>query len=785
MNHTVSAVILAGGKGTRLSPLTQDTPKPMINVLGKPVIEYVFDSLCRTSVSKAYVTTMYLPWQIEALGKRYKNIELSYVREKTPLGTAGAVKNAVDTADSDAYLVLSGDGIFDFDLQKAIDFHFEKNADVTIVSYKTENPLSYGVILYDSDGRISRFTEKPPWPQVVSGNVNTGIYIVNRDIIDVIPKDTEFDFAHRLFPGLLAENRALYAYEAEGTWHDIGNLDEYFAANRSLLDGVFSGAKNDGYTLSALYEKGIDAESPVYVSKNAVIGKNVKIGAYSVIESGAVISDGCDVSCSIIGEHAYCGMGCGIYGAIIGKKVKIGENCVISEGCAIGGSAEISDCVILPKYTMVNSARSIDSKDFLPKRVSGREKRLFGEQGIDCGGQKLSPEFLMRIGYSFAEALKSLKKAGSPRIGVICDDNPQSDGIVSAVLCGIQSSGIRSCSFGHGFEAMAKFAALSFITDFVIFVCRKPDGDYSIKAFDEFGLYISEKYEREVESVFFSSNEFTKPDRFYSSDRFENLWMLYYSELVKSAKSRCRDGSLAGFSCAFSHQNEISAYSPVYTAICAINELGGKVLKNGADAKTVFDVDTDGKSARASSDGFTADDFHINALLIDKFTEDSDGCLYIPYTAPDAYKTVAERRKILYSEYVQGTTKDRTLSREQMYRQLWLNDGVFKILNLAVILNESRSSLKGLSGALPDFEVYSEEYDGGSNRASIMQNLSKMSAGSGIYESGAETEGVKLIMANGSIKVIPGKVKGFKIISEAKSMEAAKELCEKAEGLLK
>ncbi|MCR5352769.1 MAG: NDP-sugar synthase, partial [Clostridiales bacterium] len=364
MNHNVSAVILAGGKGTRLSPLTQDTPKPMINVLGKPVIEYVFDALCKTSVSKAYVTTMYLPWQIEALGRRYKNLELAYVREKNPLGTAGGVKNALsDEKSADAYIILSGDGIFDFDLQKAIDFHFEKNADVTIVSYKTENPLSYGVILYDSDGRINRFTEKPPWSQVVSGTVNTGIYIVNKDIIDAIPKDTEFDFANQLFPLLLAEKRALFAYEAAGTWHDIGNLDEYFAANRSCLDGIISGAKNDGYTESELYEKGIDAESPVYVSKNAIIGKNVKIGAYSVIESGAVISDGCDVSCSIIGEHTSCGMGCGIYGAIIGKKVKIGENCVISEGCAIGGSAEINDCVILPKYSFINSARSIDSKD--------------------------------------------------------------------------------------------------------------------------------------------------------------------------------------------------------------------------------------------------------------------------------------------------------------------------------------------------------------------------------------------------------------------------------------
>ncbi len=792
MNHNVCSVILAGGKGTRLAPLTQDTPKPMINVLGKPVIEYVFDRLCKTSVTKAYVTTMYLPWQIEAIGRRYKNLDITYVREQNPLGTAGAVKNAIaDSPAADAYIILSGDGLFDFDLQKAIDFHFEKNADVTIVSYKTENPLSYGVILYDSEGKISRFAEKPPWSQVVSGTVNTGIYIVNKDIIDIIPKDTEFDFANQLFPLLLAEKRALFAYESQGTWHDIGNLDEYFAANRSCLDGVISGVQNDGYTQKELSEKGVDADSPLYVSKNAIIGKNVKIGAYSVIESGAVISDGCDISCSVIGEHTSCGMGCGIYGAIIGKKVKIGENCVISEGCAIGGNAEINDCVILPKYSFINSAAHIDTKDFLSRKAVSKDKNLFGNSGIDCDGKKKSPEFLMRVGYSCAEALKAIKKAGSSRIGVMCDDNPQSDGIVSAILCGIRSAGIRSYNFGHGFDSMARFASLSFITDVVIFVHRKPNGDYNIKMFDEFGLPVSDKYERETERVFFGSDELSVPEKFYATDKFDNLWTLYYSELVKSCRARCKDSALFGFSCAFSHTEEISAFSPVYTAICAISELGGRVMKSAENAKFVFDIENDGGSAKASSEGYTADDFHINALLIDRFMDDSDSCLYIPYTAPDAYKTVAERRKILYSEYAQSTMRERSLSlsREQMYRQLWLCDGVFKILNLAIILHESHSSLKGLTSALPDFEIYSEDFDGGTDRASIMQNLAKMSANSesldDFADKNAEREGIRLVMANGSIKVIPGKIKGFKIISEARSIEAAKELCEKAEGFLK
>ena len=174
---SVEAIVLAGGKGTRLAPLTEDTPKPMLKILGKTVLESVFDRIRACGVKKARVTTMYLPWQVESLGSQFGSLSVEYVREQRPLGTAGAVKNAF-SGESDTVLVLSGDGAFDFDLKKALDFHFEKNADVTIVTYKTENPLDYGVVLYDKDGRIERFDEKPPWSKVISGTVNTGIYII-------------------------------------------------------------------------------------------------------------------------------------------------------------------------------------------------------------------------------------------------------------------------------------------------------------------------------------------------------------------------------------------------------------------------------------------------------------------------------------------------------------------------------------------------------------------------------------------------------------------------------
>ena len=174
MKRTADAVVLAGGKGTRLAPLTEDTPKPLLKVMGKTVLENVYTEIEKAGIKNAYVTTMYLPWQIESLGTKCGETRISYIREKEPLGTAGAVSAAYD-GNADAVIILSGDGLYNFDLRKALDFHFEKNADVTVVTYNAESPEDYGIVLYGNDARIIRFDEKPPWAKGVSCKENTGI----------------------------------------------------------------------------------------------------------------------------------------------------------------------------------------------------------------------------------------------------------------------------------------------------------------------------------------------------------------------------------------------------------------------------------------------------------------------------------------------------------------------------------------------------------------------------------------------------------------------------------
>ena len=785
MDNSVGAIILAGGKGTRLAPLTEDTPKPLLKVLGRTVLENVLDRLKESGVTRAAVTTMYLPWQIESLGKNIRGVSVDYVRESSPLGTAGAAKNAFD-GKSDSVIVLSGDGIYDFDLGAAIKYHFEKNADVTIVTYKTEDPLEYGVVLYGSDGKIERFAEKPPWEQVVSGTVNTGIYIMKSDILSMIPAGTEYDFAKDLFPRLLADKSRMYAYEAEGTWHDIGNLDEYYNACCSALEGKIKGITNDGFTEKELKDMNIDAETPLYVSRSAHIGENVKLGAYTVIGDGAVISDNCDIAGSIIGDGANIGMGCGIYGSIVGRKAKIGENCISSDGCAIGANAETDDGVILPKYSFIHSSTRVSKSDYLSHRSAKKEKYMFGDNGISCPVKDTGPDYFTRIGYSASGAVCAKKTPGTSRIGVMCDDNPQSRRVLEAVLCGVQSYGVRSYDLGRGFEAMARFASLCLITDIVIYVTRSGDSLISVKIFDDLGLPVSRAFERDMENSFYMADEYSAPDRFYETEKFEGLHLLYYSELVKACRARLGEDGLRGFRCAFPHEGEISHLSPTYTAINAICEIGGSVARQAED-ECRFRIDDKGLDSSCEQGSVKLDSFHMNAILIDKLKSDGgEHFLHIPCTSPDAYRSLAEKNSLRYTEYASSSSARRNMPRNEMYSQMWLCDGVFRTLCFASLLKSSGSTPEALAKQLPNFEIYESEFEGSSDRAGVMQRLSKMSSDAkGNPGENVEREGVRLIMANGTVTVIPGKSKGFRIISEARSAEAAKELCAEAEEYLK
>ena len=255
----MKAVILAGGSGTRLRPLTCDLPKPMVPFLDHTVLYYGFSLLKQHGIDQIALTLMYQPRQIEEYVSSLAETEKLTVRcfvEETPLGTAGSVKNAEEFLD-DRFIVLSGDAVTDLDITEAVHFHEQSGALVTLVLKRSKHPLEYGVVNVGEDGRILSFLEKPGWSELTDSTVNTGIYICEKEVLSYIEQGKSFDFSKDLFPKLLTLGLPVYGFITEDYWCDVGDCFDYFDAQRSALGGEIKSI--------------VVPESGIYTGSNVVI----------------------------------------------------------------------------------------------------------------------------------------------------------------------------------------------------------------------------------------------------------------------------------------------------------------------------------------------------------------------------------------------------------------------------------------------------------------------------------------------------------------------------------
>ncbi len=360
----MQAIILAGGFGTRLRPLTDEIPKPMVPVLNKPLMEYSIELLRKHGINEVGITLMFLPQYIRSYfgdGSRYDQV-ITYFEEEKPLGTAGSVKRA-ESLIKDTFIVLSGDALTNVDITKIHKYHKSIGADVTVVLSKQTDPLEYGVVLTDTDGRVISFKEKPLWENVVTNTVNTGIYIIEKHVLDKIPKDKEFDFAKDLFPMLLNEKYNIYGYITEDYWCDLGNPEMYLKATNDILNGRFYDKKFENVIEENVrISENTKLIPPVYISKNTVIngktfiGPNCVIGENCMIENvdinnsvvwnNSVISDSKFTEC-IVGNDSEVNKT--VFGGknIVGSNVKLNNNVQLKYGAVINNNVRISPYSVL------------------------------------------------------------------------------------------------------------------------------------------------------------------------------------------------------------------------------------------------------------------------------------------------------------------------------------------------------------------------------------------------------------------------------------------------------
>lgn len=325
------AVILAGGEGTRLRPLTLTRPKPLLPVLGVPCVEYVISSLAKAGVEQIFLACGYRSEDIlRVLGKGERlGVDIEFAYEREPMGTAGAVKLLQDRLEG-TFVVGSGDTLTDADLGALIDFHVRSGAEATMGLTEVEHPEQFGIVGVGPDGRIERFKEKPRTEEVFSRVINAGTYVLQKEVLDLVPADRKYDFSRDLYMDMLQRGRGLYASPLVGYWKDIGRPSDLFLANIDMAsrrglrspDGPVAGTKPFGTLVTgpAFFGKGVAAQDSVI--KRSAVGAGCSLGPGTILEDCLLLD-----------------------GVTVGEKATL-RGCMIGQECHIGAGAELANCVL-------------------------------------------------------------------------------------------------------------------------------------------------------------------------------------------------------------------------------------------------------------------------------------------------------------------------------------------------------------------------------------------------------------------------------------------------------
>lgn len=345
----MKAVILAGGAGTRLQPLTTELPKPMVSLLGRPVLEHILLLLRRHQVTEAAVTLHYHPEAITGYfgdGSAW-GMHLHYFYEDTPLGTAGGVKACRDFLGQEDFLVISGDCVSDFDLTDCYRLHRQRQAEATLLLHRVAEPLEYGLVRTDQEGKVLAFVEKPGWGQVFTDQVNTGIYLLAPSVLDLVPEGEPFDFSKNLFPELLRQKRALYGQVPAGYWRDMGECGSYLQTVEDALEGrvkldMTLPQQSTGVWSAEPVPDSVEVLAPCWIGSDVTLAPWSNIGPHTVLEPGSTVGRGCRLRRTVV-MGASVGAESQVEGAILCSHAKIGEGCFLYPGSVVGADAWLGD----------------------------------------------------------------------------------------------------------------------------------------------------------------------------------------------------------------------------------------------------------------------------------------------------------------------------------------------------------------------------------------------------------------------------------------------------------
>ncbi|MCM1299040.1 MAG: sugar phosphate nucleotidyltransferase [Firmicutes bacterium] len=754
----MKAIIMAGGEGSRLRPLTSSLPKPMVKLCGRPVSEYILDLLSKYGCTEAVFTLRYHGAQIENHFDSciYKGIALDFSYEDSPLGTAGCVKKAAEKFKED-FLVISGDALCDFNLREAMEYHIGKGAEATILTKRVDDPREYGCVI-SKDGLVTGFSEKPSFTGAVSDSVNTGIYFLSPKILEMIPENTMWDFSRDLFPQMLKEGKRLAAFEAEGYWCDIGDLSSYKKCQQDMLYGEVKCDIQHKDSHSARFQGSAEIHQPCY------IGENVKIGVGTAVEAGAVIGDNVTVgkNCKL--------RDCVILdGAFLSDKVKVSggivcENTVLKQGSAVYEDAVLGAESILGKDSSLEPSVKIWNNKTIPDETVQRENLKYGkkpskelsERGISGEtNADITPAFMTTLGGGVCAVFGDRVIAG-------CGSGNAASVLKACFCAGFSGAGGKVIDCGA-----ASLPALIHLTRMMNakgLVHIEASSKSSITVLNKGGLPLTRVQERKLEAAM-NRGDYPNAewDGFGEIKSFKNAPLLYGSALDSASDFSCR------------YNVKISCTNPLITAAAAVPL---RKIGNRKGEELTVRIDHSGTRSELFVSDKEKTDYAKTVLIVarDGMEKGFDAAVPIefPSTAEEAAKNTGRSVKRFYS--CSNDNGDRE-ARELAAKQPYLFDGLLLALNALEIISASYMSLGQYLETIPELAT--------ENRF-LQINRPPQRIISRLAAAGGTAEGVYLGEAGNRVLLRSNRRgDGLFLFAESYSQETAKALCDEVEKRVK
>ena len=740
----MKAIILAGGEGSRLRPLSLTRPKPMLRLLGVPMLEHLVRLLAKHGFTELCMTLGYLPEPIRTHfgdGSDW-GVSIDYRVEKQPLGTAGSVGACRDFLGGEGALIVSGDAAVDADLGAFLRFHRETGAKASLFARSCREAAEYGLVLADPDGRVRGFIEKPSPDRVYTDLVNTGIYLLQPEVLDRIPREGAWDFASDLFPALLPEDRGLCAWEGDGYWNDVGSPEAFLRTSFDALDGRLR-------LETPPSKAGVRVLSPCWVSPLAEVAPDARLGPYAVIGPGSRVGPGCRVDHSVV-DGAALSACCRVTGAILAQGAYLGEGTEVREGCVLADGVTVGAGSYLHPGVRLWPGKTLAEGSTLTHSLVGERLRVLLRFDRDArlrgrAGTELTPEDLLRMG----SAGSSLR-----RVGAASGGGPYAALLALAFLTGGGGAGREVFRLDSPDPASASWASAQYDLDLTLFI-RQEGERLTLYFFDRSGLPLPRKLQRELEAAYAGDGLWTLPQDCRTPQLIQG------TEEAHAAAAAAGCGPLQGFRVSVTGGRSLRRALGCRQAELSPPEAGCVSFRLSEDGLGLEATDEEGRA--------WSRDKLLCALLRAELRA-GQGPLCLPYDAPEAAEAVAaqEGGKLL------RLIRDGAEAAETWRRKPYARDGLFLALRLCHWLHSAASPFQGrlaeLMDSLPPYETRETELEVKSGSGRLLRALRR--------EYGGETvSGLKLRTARGCATVSPDTLGKLRILAESSAMEAAGELC--------